>query len=181
MAATTTYIALLRAVNLGGRRVAMAPLRDCLCALGLTDVRTYLQSGNAVFASAATAPERIASRVEDALSDRFGIEVPTVVLTATELAHVVAANPYPEFTATPTKLVTLFLSAPVPPDVANAFSLADLPEDGVIGDRVVYLHYPDGQGRSKLTPQVLQRRLGGIWGTARNWRTVQALHDLASG
>lgn len=179
MVERTTYIALLRGVNLGRRRVGMAPLRECLQTLGLQDVRTYLQSGNAVLSTTMGAVE-LAGRIETALGEQFGFEVPTVVLTAADLSAVVAGNPYPELVETPTRLVALFLPASVPAEAARAFDLSDLPEDGVISDRVVYLHYPDGQGESKLTPNLLQKRLGGIWGTARNWRTVLALHDLAS-
>jgi uncharacterized protein (DUF1697 family) len=181
MAAQTTYVALLRGVNLGGRRVAMAPLRDTLQELGLHDVRTYLQSGNAVFSCATTSSATLTDRIETALGEHFGFAVPTVVRTAAELAAVVAANPYPDLVETPTRLVASFLSTPVPADVAHAFDLSDLPEDGTVGDRVVYLHYPNGQGESKLTPNLLHKRLGGIWGTARNWRTVLALRDMSAG
>ncbi|HEY7858221.1 MAG TPA: DUF1697 domain-containing protein [Candidatus Nanopelagicales bacterium] len=178
---TTTYVALLRGVNVGGnRKVPMAQLRDCLAALGFTDVRTYLQSGNAVFGATSAPTGEIAARIEEALRQRFGFDVPTVVWTGAELAKVVAGNPYPEVESEPTKLVVSFLSGPVPPEVAAAFDLSDLPERGQVGDRVVYLHYPDGQGVSKLVPAMLERRLGRVWGTARNWRTVTALLALAS-
>lgn len=178
--ASTAYVALLRGVNVGGnRKVPMAVVREVLTGLGLIGVRTYLQSGNAVFAAAGTSSTELVARIQVALTERFGFEVPTVVLTQAELAQVVAANPYPEVAAEPTKLVVSFLSGPVPREDAAAFDLSDFPEHGQIGDRVLYLHYPDGQGTSKLLPAVLERRLGGVWGTARNWRTVLALAALA--
>ena len=117
--------------------------------------------------------------IATALRERLGIDVPTVVLTAAELAAVVKANPFVAEAADPTRVVVSFLGSPVPAAVAAAFDLSDLPERGQLGERVLYLHYPNGQGRSKLVPAVLERRLGGIWGTARNWRTVLALRDMA--
>jgi uncharacterized protein (DUF1697 family) len=176
---TTTYVALLRGVNVGGnRKVPMAQLRECLAELGFTDVRTYLQSGNAVFRATSVPTAEVAGRIEESLTRELGFDVPTVVLTGAELAKVVAGNPYPEVESEPTKLVVSFLSGPVAPEVAAAFDLSDLPERGQVGDRVVYLHYPDGQGVSKLVPAMLERRLGGVRGTARNWRTVTELLAL---
>lgn len=175
------YVALLRGVNVGGRKVGMAMLRECLTELGLQDVRTYLQSGNAVFSAGRTSSAALRGRIEAALAERFGFEVPTVVMTAADLAAVVAANPYPELVDQPTRLAVSFRPDRFPPEVAASFDLSDFPESGVLGERVIYLHYPNGQGESKLTPDVLQRRLGGGWGTARNWRTVMALHELANG
>ncbi len=172
---------LLRAVNVGGRKVPMVRLRECLSALGYTDVQTYLQSGNAVFGAAGATATDVVSRVEPALRDAFGIDIPVVVRSAPDLDAVVAGNPYRAEAEDPTKVVALFLRDEVPPAAAAAFDLSDLPERGSLGDRVVYLHYPHGQGRSRLTPAMLERRLGGQWGTARNWRTVLALQHLAHG
>ena len=178
---TTTYVALLRGVNVGGnRKVPMAQLRECLAALGFTDVRTYLQSGNAVFRATSASTGEVAVRIEEVLGQQLGFDVPTVVWTGAELAQVVTSNPFPEIESEPTKLVVSFLAGPVPPQIAAAFDLSDLPERGQVGDRVVYLHYPDGQGVSKLVPAMLERRLGGVWGTARNWRTVTELLALVS-
>ncbi|MEO6821191.1 MAG: DUF1697 domain-containing protein [Candidatus Nanopelagicales bacterium] len=178
---TTTYVALLRGVNVGGnRKVPMARLRECLDALGFTDVRTYLQSGNAVFRAPTAPTGEVAAQIQEALAEEFGFDVPTVVLTGAELAQVAASNPYPEVESEPTKLVVSFLPAPVSAKVSAGFDLSDLPERGQVGDRVVYLHYPEGQGVSKLVPAMLERRLGGIWGTARNWRTVTELLALAT-
>lgn len=173
-----TYLALLRAVNVGGRTVTMADLRRCLDGLGYGGVRTYIQSGNAVFAAPGPAAT-VRSEVEAALLASFGIAIPTVVLEAAELDAVVAGNPYPELARTPTRLVVSFLAEPPSDQVRASFSLDDFPEDAVLADRVLYLHYPEGQGRSRLTAAVLARRLGGVWGTARNWRTVLALQTLA--
>lgn len=174
----TAFVALLRGVNVGGRKVPMADLRSCLAGLGYEDVRTYIQSGNAVFRATGTAAA-VRKAVEAALQERFGMTILTVVLTAAELDAVVAENPFVEVESEPTKLVVSFLPEAVSEADRKAFSLDDLPERGEYGTKVLYLHYPDGQGVSKLTPDVLQKRTGGIWGTARNWRTVLALQELA--
>lgn len=173
-----TFVALLRGVNVGGRTVPMAELRACLSGLGYDDVRTYVQSGNAVF-SATGSVAAVRSALEAALEESFGMTIPTVVLTAAQLDAVVEANPYPELVDTPTRLVVSFLPEKVPAATRKSFSLDDFPEDARIGERVVYLSYPHGQGDSRLTPAVLQKRLDGLWGTARNWRTVLALQQLA--
>lgn len=174
----TTFVALLRGVNVGGRKVPMAQLRDCLTGLGYEGVRTYIQSGNAVF-GATGSPGAVRKAVEAALHERFGMTILTVVITSAELDAVIAANPYTEIESEPTKLVVSFLPENASAATRKAFSLDDFPERGEFGTKVLYLHYPDGQGVSKLTPAVLEKRLGGTWGTARNWRTVLALQEMA--
>ncbi|HET8971140.1 MAG TPA: DUF1697 domain-containing protein [Candidatus Nanopelagicales bacterium] len=174
------YVVLLRAVNVGGRSVKMADLRKVLTGLGYDDVRTYLQSGNAVITAPRAAPASVAAKIEPALQQAFGLQIQVVVLTAAQLDGVVAANPFGEVESEPTKLVVDFIGEPFPRTGGDTLDLGDLPERGERGDGVVYLHFPDGQGRSKLTPAVLSRALGGRWGTARNWRTVLALQALAA-
>ena len=115
MAKRTRYVALLRAVNVGGRTVPMAVLRESLATLGYEDVRTYLQSGNAVFSAPGTEPSRLAPVIATALRERLGIDIPTAVLTAAELAAVVKANPFVAEAADPTRVVVSFLGSPVPP------------------------------------------------------------------
>jgi uncharacterized protein (DUF1697 family) len=168
-------------VNVGGRKVAMAEVREVLTELGYDEVRTYLQSGNAVFTAPTGKPGRLVAAIEPALAERFDLEVKVVLLTAAELDTVVSANPFPEVAAEPTKLVVNFLPVPLAPADTATVDLGELPERGERGERVVYLHYPNGQGQTKLTPAVLERRLGKQWGTARNWRTVLALQEMAAG
>jgi uncharacterized protein (DUF1697 family) len=158
----------------------MARLRECLQELGFQDVRTYVQSGNAVFRAPQSDPADLAHRIETALAREFGFEVPTVVVTAQALRAIIAANPFPEVESEPTHLVVVFLPQVVSAKTAAAFDLSDFPERGKVDGQVLYLHYPDGQGRSKLLPSVLGRRLGGTWGTARNWRTVTTLLALCA-
>jgi uncharacterized protein (DUF1697 family) len=176
----TRYAALLRGINVGGRKkLAMNDLREALGALGYEDVETYLQSGNALFTSAATDSNALAGEIEQALRSRLDMDVKVLVRTAGELAEVVEGNPFPEGTAEPKKLHVAFLSA-APDDHVHALDPAPYePDELRLGDRAVYLWYPNGYGRTKLTNDVLERKLG-VTATTRNWNTVVNLLDRAS-
>ncbi|NJQ01035.1 DUF1697 domain-containing protein [Streptomyces zingiberis] len=179
----TTYAALLRGINVGGaRKVPMADLRAVLTGLGYGRVRTLLQSGNAVF----TAPDhrdpgRLAAEVERALAEWFGFPVVVVVRTAGELRAVVAANPFPDAGAEPARHTVTFLSGRADPDRLDAVDPAlYAPDEYRVADggRELYGRFPDGLGRSRLTP-LLDRRKLGVEATTRNWGTVTKLLALA--
>lgn len=178
----TTWVALVRSVNVGGRnRLPMADFRAALADLGFEDVRTYLQSGNAVFA--AGAPARTVTRtIEDRLSSQFGLAVPVVLRSAAQLESVVASTPFAAFVSEPTTVHVTFLSAP--PDPGAVAALAD--RAGSFGDdrlEVVgteaHLHCPGGYGETTLTNTFVERALG-VTATTRNWKSVLALTALAT-
>lgn len=177
----TRYVALLRGINVGGhKKVAMGDLREALGALGYEDVETYLQSGNAVFTTDTTDPDALAGGIEEELRSRLGMDVKVLARTAAELAQVVERNPFPEGTTEPKKLHVAFLSAA--PDGERVAALDPTPfqpDELRLGDRAVYLWYPNGYGRTKLTNDVLERKLG-VTATTRNWNTVLALLERAS-
>jgi uncharacterized protein (DUF1697 family) len=172
----TTYIALLRGVNVGGRsKLAMADLRRVLESIGYADVRTYLQSGNAVFSSARKAGHKLSAEIEKAISADLGLDVKVFIRTKDEMQSVVDANPYPKAVATPTQLHVMFLSAEVPADVVMSLDAARFePDEFRFGDRVIYLLLPNGLGRSKLPSYLCERTLG-VSATTRNWNTVAKL------
>jgi uncharacterized protein (DUF1697 family) len=174
-----TYVALLRGVNVGGKgQVPMARLRAMFESLGHTDVATYIQSGNVVFTSARAL--KSAAPLEAALADTFGLTSAVVLRTPDELAAVIEHNPYPEAESAPSALHVTFL--PSPPDrteVAKVDAASFAPEEFTVRGRDVYLHLPNGMGRSKLAP-VLARRLGPE-ATARNWNTVKKLLAMTRG
>ena len=182
----TTFVALLRAVNVGGRTLPMGDLRRALEAAEYADVRTYVQSGNVVFAAGGDDPRDEAAAIEELVRREFGLEVQILVLAADQLQQVAAANPFLGTGANERFLHVTFLFEPVREDV---FTVLDLPMAGgervalggrgETGRRAVYLHLPHGYGRSKLTNGWFERTLK-VPATTRNWRTVKALADLSS-
>ena len=179
----TTYVAFLRAVNVGGRnKVPMAKLRDALTAAGLEDVATVLQSGNVVFRSRSSATAA-AKLVAGAIEESFGLAVEVVIRTAAELGAVAATNPFlddePERDAK-TLHVAFLSKRPAAAAVKKLDPDRSPPDAFSIHGRETYLSYPNGSGRTRLTLDYIEKTLG-VTGTARNWRTVQRLADLVAG
>ncbi|WAU84291.1 DUF1697 domain-containing protein [Streptomyces sp. Qhu-G9] len=180
-AGTTTYAALLRGINVGGnRKVPMAELRTLLEGLGHGDVRTYLQSGNAVFSSDHGDEDSLAGELSRALAEHFGFTVDVLVRDHAYLRAVLDACPFPAAELEARQLHATYLSAQADPErYAPIDQQAFLPEEFRIGDRVVYLYAPDGLGRSKLAESLSKPRLTkGIVATTRNWNTVVKLVEL---
>jgi uncharacterized protein (DUF1697 family) len=179
----TTHVALVRAINVGGRnRISMSDLRALLTELGLANVRTVLQTGNVVFDSRGRSPEELERLLERAAADRLGLDTVFVVRTAREWQELVSANPFPaEAETDPAHLVVMPLK-----ETPDRDRLSDLAAT-IVGREVVrscgrqlYIVYPDGIGRSRLTSAVIERRLA-TQGTARNWNTALKLASLAAG
>ncbi|MFC4018868.1 DUF1697 domain-containing protein [Micromonospora sp. GCM10011542] len=178
----TRYVALLRGVNVGSTRIAMADLRRLVEALGHDDVRTYLQSGNVVFGSTVRDAEKLAGGIERAIADELGLTVPVLVRSARELAAVADGSPYAEREKDSARLLVAFLrSAPTKSAVAGLTVPGGENVAFTVTGREVHLHYPDGgYGRSKFTNAYLEKKLG-VMATTRNWKSVQALAELAAG
>lgn len=177
-----TFIALLRGLNVGGTgRLPMHEFVVLLEALGCEGVRTYIQSGNAVFqhrAAAAGLVPKIRAALGVALGAAKGLEPEVLLLSPPQLTRVAAANPFPKATEDPAKLHVLFLAAePEQPDLELLEQLRANGERFELTPDAFYLHAPNGIGRSKLAARV-ERALG-IPCTGRNWRTVQKLLELA--
>ncbi|MFC9340896.1 DUF1697 domain-containing protein [Streptomyces sp. NPDC057020] len=177
-----TYAALLRGINVSGhRKVPMAELRPLMEELGHTGVRTYLQSGNAVFATESGAGEdELATVLEDAIEERFGFRVDCLVRGGDYLAAVAEACPFPAAELEGKQLHAVYYSGPVDPErFASIDREAYLPEDFALGDRVLYLYVPDGLGRSRLGDVVSRPAVvKGLVATARNWNTVLKLIEM---
>lgn len=171
-------VALLRAVNVGGRKLPMADLRALCAGLGWEDVATYIQSGNVVFA-AKGAPKALEARLEKAIAAQFGLAVPVVVRTAAQWALYPAGNPFPQAAKDEPNRLMLLLSKEPPAEGAEAAIQAR----AVAGERVkrvgdaLWFHYPDGAGTSKLTPSLIDRAVGSP-ATARNHNTVLRLREM---
>jgi uncharacterized protein (DUF1697 family) len=174
-------VAFLRGINVGSRnRVSMAELREQLANAGFDDVRTYLQSGNIVLSSKAS-PASVARRCEEAIGERFGLEIAVVVRTRDELADVVRRNPLGDVAKDPKRYQVSFLDAE--PDPALVDKLAEVAAASerfeVIG-REIYAWHPAGVARSKLWTLLAGKGLG-VTATARNWTTVEKVLVLAGG
>jgi len=176
-----TYVALLRGVNLGGhKKINMEPLRTSFARLGFEDVQTYIQSGNVIFKTDAMSAAEVARRVEDKILSDFGFSVPVILRTAAELGKTLQNNPFTQPKGIePAKLHVFFLSGtPAKAAVRELEGLRIGTARLRCCGREVYLHTPDGFGRTKLPN--LDKVLSVI-ATARNWNTVNKLHELASG
>ncbi|MFI6490923.1 DUF1697 domain-containing protein [Streptomyces sp. NPDC050564] len=178
---TTTYAALLRGINVGGaKKVPMAELRTLMEGLGLADVRTYLQSGNAVFSSDHGDEESLAAELAQAIEKHFGFTVGVLVRDHAYLKAVREACPFPAADLEAKQLHATYFSGPVDAErFASVDQSAFLPEEFRLGDRVLYLYAPDGLGRSKLAETLSKPRLlKGITATSRNWNTVVKLEEM---
>ncbi len=167
----TAYVALLRAVNVGGTgKLPMSDLKAMCETAGFEQVQTYIASGNVVFTSKETT-KKVQARLEAALAAYAGKPVGVLVRTAAEMAAVLAANPFAG--RDPSRTVAIFLDAPVPTSALKAATgLAE--EEMQIGKREIYIHYPSGQGQSRLKIPAANA------GTARNMNTVAKLAEMAA-
>ncbi|MFG2309782.1 DUF1697 domain-containing protein [Streptomyces sp. NPDC048566] len=178
---TTTYAALLRGINVGGaKKVPMAELRTLLEGLGLTGVRTHLQSGNAVFGADRGDEESLAAELSAAIEQRFGFGVGVIVRDHRYLRAVREACPFPAAELEARQLhVTYFSEAVDPARFAPVEPAEFRPEEFRLGDRALYLYAPDGLGRSRLAGALARPRLlKGLLATTRNWNTVVKLEEL---
>jgi len=174
----TTYIALLKGINVGGnRRIAMADLKAALGEAGFENVRTVLASGNVVLEAPSTDAAELERRLETALADALEVTTDFMVRDADEWSAMIAANPFPDIAERePGRLLVLVMKTR--PDLAKAeayLATYDGPERVEFVGREVFIHYPGGQGASRLAIT----RFGN--GTGRNWSTVMKLAKLAGG
>jgi uncharacterized protein (DUF1697 family) len=177
----STFAALLRGINVGGKsRVPMAELRSALSSLGFEDVVTYIQSGNVVFRSPGGNAKEVATRIEKEVAKRFGVNAAVLIRTPPELAKIADANPFLSGESDLKKLHVVFLDArPGAKAAAQLDPARSPPDEFTLSGREIYLHLPNGFGRSKLTIDYFERRLGAT-ATARNWKTLLELLQLTS-
>lgn len=166
-----SYVALLRAVNVGGTgKLPMSELKAMCAAEGFGGVQTYIASGNVVF-SADPSEAQIKAALEERLKSYAGKPVGVIVRTAKEMADVLAANPFPD--APPNWTYAIFLDAPPPADTLDGIK-HQKDEEVRLGKREIYVAYGEGMGRSKL------KIPAGVNGTARNINTIAKLAELAA-
>ena len=157
-----THVALLRGINVGGNKpVAMADLRDLVAGLGLEDVQSVLQSGNLVFRADGNAGVRLERALEAEARQRLGLETEFFVRSAAEWEDVVAENPFHEQARRdPARLVAVFLKEAPPGAAVKALQAAIVGREVLrSAGKQIYIVYPDGQGRSRLTNSRVNSRL----------------------
>lgn len=164
-----SYVALLRGINLGKRNLKMDDLRRIADGLGLESAKTYIASGNLLFHSG-QAEKVLKAALEAAIGKHMDAKVGVMIRTAAELAAVLAANPFKTEAANYT--VAIFLDDSAPADCAKFAKNVD-DERIALGKREIYVHYPRGQGQSRLAIPAAAK------GTARNMNTVARLAELA--
>jgi uncharacterized protein (DUF1697 family) len=179
---TRTYVALLRGINVGGNN--MLPMKDLAAMFskaGCTAVSTYIQSGNVVFRADPKVAARVPTTVVQAIADRSKIRIPIVVRTPAELRRVAEGNPFLERGIDTDKLHVVFLAdVPGAPAVTALDPKRSPPDEFIVRGAEIYLHCPNGLGRTKLSNAYFDSKLETI-STARNWRTVLKLLDLSEG
>ena len=177
----SVFLALIRGINVGGHKmIAMADLRDLLTRRGFGDARSLLQSGNLIFQAQNKTTAQLERLLEKETEKRLGLKADFFVRTPAEWASLIAQNPFrKEAERDPGHLVVLFLKEA--PDVASVDAL----RAAITGREVIqangnhaYVVYPDGQGRSRLTNTLIEKKLG-TRATGRNWNTVLKLGALA--
>ena len=173
------YIALFRGINLAGRHMLpMKELKLLIEKTGCLDVQTYIQSGNVVFRSAAK-PATLSKQLTAAVSRRYGFAPRVVVKTLAQLEKAAAGNPFPDACEFPTTLHLFFLAQTARNADLTSLEAIRASERFALKGTTFYLHTPEGFGNSKLAQRV-ESALG-VEATARNWRTVNSLIELAKG
>lgn len=177
----TRYVALLRGVNVGkGNRVPMADLKSAMESLGLTHVKTLLNSGNAVFTSVARPNAKLAQAMEAMLQERLNVTTPVIVKTQTEIETIVSGSPIqPADDAHSRFLVAFGPDATALKTLAPLAALASAPEQLLITQEAAYLYCPEGILESAVGKAILGK--AGKRATTRNWATVMKMRELLGG
>lgn len=179
----TTYISILRGINVSGqKKVPMKELLALYESLGLSDVSTHIQSGNVVFKSAEKKPETLVGQIEEKIMRHFGFGVPVIIRTADELKRIRSSNPFlKETDIEEDKLHVTFLDQlPQQPQVDKLMAYDFTPDRFILKGLEVYVYCPNGYGRTKIHNNFFEGKLK-TGATTRNWKTVNTLVEMASG
>lgn len=176
----TAFMSLFRGINVGGHhQIKMADLKTMHESIGLKNVLSYIQSGNVVFTSDDTDQAQLQQQIETSFDKKFGFHVQVFVRTAVELEAIIEKNPFQNQHSKDPKWVAVMFLATHPDDSAQEDLLKSYigPEEIFFIGKEMYIYYPDGVGRSKLTHSFIEKKLK-TFGTARNWNTILQLQKL---
>jgi len=174
------YISLLRGINVTGqKKIIMKDLKALYESLGFDDVVTYIQSGNVIFTSEVKVGTAIA-QIEEAISKQYGFDVPVQVREVSDFESIIKNCPFSELDLAEegTRVMVTFLDAqPTDENTEKLMTYVKEPERLVVVDREVYLHCPNGYGKTKLTNNLIENKLK-VRATTRNWKSLVKLCDL---
>ncbi|MDQ3047439.1 MAG: DUF1697 domain-containing protein [Bacteroidota bacterium] len=176
------YLAMLRGINVSGqKKIPMAELRTLVEDLKFKNVRTYIQSGNVVFETGATAHEKLALQLEKKISSHFKFDVPVIIRTPEEIAKILKKNPFlKEKEIDTSRLYVTFLKDSPSKELSSKLSAVSFdPDQFIITETEVFLHCPVSYGNSKLNNNFLENKLK-VGATTRNWKSVNELHKMLS-
>ena len=175
-----TQIALLRGINVGGHnKIPMAGLKSLCEAMGWARIETYIQSGNLVFQSGLDS-KQLESDLEKAILDRYGFDISVIVRPGTSWTKLVNQNPFPQASERePNRVMMGLTKSPIDTGAAGALQKQAKNEERIrLAGDALWIHFPQGSGRTKITPALLNR-LAGSAVTMRNWRTVTRIDQMA--
>ncbi len=177
-----TYIALLRGINVSGqKKIIMADLRVYLEELDFQDIKTYIQSGNIIFKSTDTSAKNLETLIKNKIQEKYGFEVPVLVLTPQELVKTLKNNPFLTDKEKESKaFYVIFLQDKPQPEYVEKLQEVDYsPEEIVFDDKIIYFYAAFGAGRTKLNNNFFENKLK-VRATSRNWRTTTKLLEMAN-
>jgi uncharacterized protein (DUF1697 family) len=173
-----TYISMLRGINVGGqKKVPMAELSKLYDSLGVSHVKTYIQSGNVIFDSPSADIQELSAEIQRTIKNAFGFDVPVFIRTIEEFTALIQNNPFPNKDLT--KLhVTFLSSSPASQPIQEIDTVKDELEEFLICGKEIYLFCPNGYGQTKLTNNFFEKNLK-VLATTRNWNSVNKLLSMA--
>lgn len=177
----STYIALLRGINVSGQKlIKMTDLKELFEVRGFQNVQTYIQSGNVIFSSKEKSSDKIKNIISNSIKQKFGFDVGILILTSDMIEYVLRNNPFIKKKKEVDKLYVTFLAEqPSTDNIKKLNSIDYSPEEYILDGRVVYLHVPNGYGKAKLNNNFFENKLK-VEATTRNWKTINKLWELSN-
>jgi len=177
------YISILRGINVSGqKKILMSDLKALYIDLGYENVVTYIQSGNVIFDSKEKKKFKLKNQIESSIKDKYKFHVPVEIRTKLEMSKIIKNCPFGsiDIIENTTKVLLTFLSAvPSKNNINEIQNYVKLPEKLVVTGKEAYLHCPNGYGKSKLSNNFLEKKLG-VSATTRNWKSVLKLYELST-
>jgi len=177
------FISLLRGINVSGKKaIKMSDLKSLYQEIGFQNVVTYIQSGNVVFDTEDKNSSSVMKKIQNAIESKYQFQVPVEIRTNREISKIIEACPFDSFDLKEngTKVLLTFLSeSPLQKNIDELMKHVVNPDQLVIKDKAAYLYCPNGYGKSKLSNNFLEKKLG-VDATTRNWKSVQKLYELSS-